>query len=172
MFKRPIAINQEIFIKPGLNLMVKTSNVGTIEYANENFIELSGYDISELIGRDINILKHPEMPNTIFDHVWENLLQKKNTKAIIKFLAKSGEYFWLQVKFDFKVDEVTRGIKNIYAYYTPVNKTQITDLINLYQKLTRIEHHSGIHTTENYFLGILEEKSMNYTEFIATYFQN
>jgi len=171
MNSKLIPIDKEIPVKTNTSIMVKTDNKGIIEYANDYFIELSGYDIGEIIGKDISIVKHPEMPDIIFDHIWERLLKKENAKAILKNITKTGEYFWLQAKFDFKVNENTREIENFYAYYSPVSKKSILELDKLYKIISKIEKHTGIDIAENYFLGHLEGKSQNYDDFIEEYYQ-
>ena len=53
---------------------------------------------------------------------------RKRVYAILKNRSKSGNFFWLQVSFDFKVNEDTREIENIYAYYTKASKTATNEL--------------------------------------------
>ena len=171
MIDKLVPIDKEITVKADASIMVKTDNKGIIEYANEYFIELSGYEIGEIIGKDISLVKHPEMPDIIFDLIWESLLKKENTKAIIKNISKTGEYFWLQAKFDFKVNENTREIENFYAYYSPVSKDSITKLNKLYQVISKIEKRAGMDIAESYFLGYLEDKSQDYNEFVEEHFQ-
>ena len=46
--------------------MSKTDKYGTIEFANDVFIEISGYEDYELIGSSHNIIRHPDMPKVVF----------------------------------------------------------------------------------------------------------
>lgn len=164
--------DQEIHVKSNLPIMVKTDSKGIIEYANEYFIELSGYDIGEIIGKDIGIIKHPNMPDTVFNHIWENLLKKRNTKAIIKNISKNGNSFWLQAKFDFKVNQDTREIENFYAYYSPISEKSRIDLGKLYGVISKIEEHTDTDIAETYFSGYLEENSFDYSSFVDNYYQH
>ncbi len=165
------SIDEEIHVKSDLPIMVKTDSKGIIEYANEYFITLSGYDIGEIIGKDIGILKHPNMPDTVFNHIWENLLKKRNTKAIIKNISKNGSYFWLQAKFDFKVNQNTREIESFYAYYSPVSEKARVDLGKLYDIISKIEKHTDTDIAESYFAGYLEENSQDYSSFVDSFYQ-
>ena len=167
----PTPQNQEIHILSDDPIMVKTDRMGTIEYVNLEYASLSEYEVEEIIGYDVSVLMHPDMPITVFDHIWESLFQKKRTYAILKNISKSGKFFWLQVNFDFRVNEETREIENIYAYYSKTSVKAKQELDILYKKIKNIETHSGIEVAENYLNGYLDEKSIDYNEFIESYIQ-
>ena len=151
------------------SILVKTDRTGCIEYVNIEYVNLSEYEIDEIIGKDINVLAHPDMPTIIFDHIWASLFQKKRTHAIIKNISKSGKFFWLQVNFDFKVNEETREIEYIYAYYSKASQTAIKELDILYKKVRSIEDRAGVEIAENYLNGFLDEKGIEYNNFIGQY---
>ncbi len=74
-------------------ILSTTDKNGIITYANEKFCEISGYSIDELIGRDHNILRHPDMPKEVFKELWETI-QKGNTwQGIVKNRAKDGHTY-------------------------------------------------------------------------------
>lgn len=171
MLEKPEPLDVEINVPNGIPIMVKTDHTGTIEYANLTYADISGYAIEEIIGQDVSVLCHPDMPTTIYDHIWESLFKKKRTYAILKNISKSGKYFWLQVKFDFRVNENTREIENIYAYYSKVSNTVKNEIATLYEKIKIIEKHSGVDVAENYLQGFLDEKSLTYNEYIEKYIQ-
>ena len=66
---------------------------GTITYVNDAFIEISGYSRKELIGRNHNILRHPDMKKEVFRGLWKTLLSKKKWQGIIKNKAKDGSTY-------------------------------------------------------------------------------
>lgn len=47
-------------------LVSKTNPKGKITYCNQAFIEVSGFSESELLGKPHSIVRHPDMPRTIF----------------------------------------------------------------------------------------------------------
>ena len=167
----PTPVNQEIHVLSDDPIMVKTDRTGTIEYVNLEYASLSEYEVEEIIGHDVSVLMHPDVPTTVFNHIWGNLFQKKRTYAILKNISKSGKFFWLQVNFDFRVNEETREIENIYAYYSKASLKAKQELDVLYKKIQTIETHSGIDVAENYLSGYLDEKSLEYNEFIESYIQ-
>lgn len=46
-------------------IVTKTNLKGVITYANDAFIEISGFERDELIGASQNILRHPDVPPCI-----------------------------------------------------------------------------------------------------------
>ena len=164
--------NKEIIVHTNDQIMVKTDRFGIIEYVNFKYADISEYNIEEIIGKDISFLSHPDMPSIVFDSIWESLFQKKRAYAILKNISKTGAYYWLQVNFDFKVNENTREIENIYAYYSKASKAATNELDVLYKKIKNIEIHAGIDVAENYLKGFLDEKSTDYNSFIENYIQH
>jgi len=47
-------------------IISRTDLNGNITHANEIFCEISGYTIEELINKPHNILRHPDMPKSVF----------------------------------------------------------------------------------------------------------
>ena len=46
-------------------IVSKTDLKGIITYANDTFCEVSGFSRNELIGRNHNIVRHPDVPHGI-----------------------------------------------------------------------------------------------------------
>ena len=54
-------------------IVTKTDEVGKITYANPVFIALSGYSEAELLGSQHNIVRHPDMPRSVFHLLWSTI---------------------------------------------------------------------------------------------------
>ncbi|WP_394777045.1 PAS domain-containing protein [Flavobacterium sp.] len=147
-------------------IMSKTNAFGIIEYANEVFVDVSGYEDYELMGQPHNIIRHPDMPRVIFKVLWENLKNGKNFHAIVKNLAKSGRYYWVITDFEISRDE-NDVIVNYFGRRQAVPQEVIALHIEpLYKKLLQIEGASGMEFSEKYLIGFLEEKKKSYVEYI------
>ena len=74
---RPNPINEEVtFEDVGVSnkpIIRKTDLKGIITYVNTPFCKLSGYSKKELIGKPHNIIKHPDMPKSIFKQMWNTI---------------------------------------------------------------------------------------------------
>lgn len=76
------------------NSIVSISDVtGKIIYVNENFCQVSGYSAEEVMGKQHNILRHPDMPDTLFKEMWSTIRAKKIWKGVLKNRKKNGDYY-------------------------------------------------------------------------------
>lgn len=82
-------------IPPGVTLVSKTDLKGRITYANEAFVEVSGYALDELLNQSHNIVRHPDMPPAAFADMWRTLQQGKPWRGIVKNRCKDGGYYWV-----------------------------------------------------------------------------
>ena len=64
-------------------LVSKTDLKGRITYGNRIFIEFSGYSEAELLGKQHNIVRHPDMPRGVFKFLWDTIQQKRECFAYV-----------------------------------------------------------------------------------------
>jgi len=72
----------------------KTDLKGIITYVNIPFCKLAGYEKNELVGKPHNIVRHPDMPKSIFKELWETIEKNQKWRGFIKNLRKDGKYYW------------------------------------------------------------------------------
>ncbi len=77
------------------NIISKTDVNGIITYVNEEFCKISGYSKEELVGKNHNIVRHPDVPKEHFKKFWERILAKKIWKGTVKNRAKDGSTFYV-----------------------------------------------------------------------------
>jgi PAS domain S-box-containing protein len=77
------------------NIVSKTDINGIITFANEEFCKISKYSQDELIGKNHNIVRHPDVPPEAFKKLWDTILAKKTYKATVKNMAKDGSTFYV-----------------------------------------------------------------------------
>jgi len=165
MITKPEPIDSEIHVLSGKTPMVKTDVDAIMEYANDYFLDLSEYQAGDLMGESFFLLTHPDMPRTIIDLAMKQVKDKNTVSTIVKFISKTGKFFWLQIRLDFKVDEITREVKNIYYYGTQAPITSTMELSKLYDKLSKIEKESSLEYSEKYFNNYLENLDLDYNTF-------
>jgi len=78
------------------SIVSKTDTKGIITFVNDRFCEISGYSRKELIGKPHNIVRHPDMPASIFKEIWETISSKKRWNGKVKNLKKDGSYYWVE----------------------------------------------------------------------------
>ena len=170
LFKQPTIIDKEVVWDKSRVIMSKTDHRGIIEYANEVFVDVCGYEDYELMGQPHSIIRHPDMPKVLFKVLWENLKLGGNFHAVVKNLAKSGRYYWVITDFESTKNE-DGEITHYFGRRRAVPQEIITNYIEpLYKKLLQIEKTSGVEYSEKYLIGFLEEKNRSYVEYINDLF--
>ena len=86
---------QQVNIAPGITLVSKTDLKGIITYANEAFIEVSGFALEALQGHSHNIVRHPDMPPAVFEDMWKVLHSGKPWQGLVKNRCKNGDFYWV-----------------------------------------------------------------------------
>ena len=77
------------------NIISKTDVNGIITFVNDEFCKISGYSKEELIGKNHNIVRHPDVPSSVFKSLWKAIKSKKIYKATVKNRAKDGKTFYV-----------------------------------------------------------------------------
>ncbi len=170
-FKKPIILDKEIILDPTKEIMSKTDAEGIFEFVNEYFVEVSGYEEYELLGKSMHCTQHPDMPDVIFKMLWEKLLQKQNFKILVKNLAKDGKYYWAISDYAFKDDE-NGNLIAIYNRRKIATREAIAYFDKLYAKLKDIEKESGFIYSEKYLEGHLEEQGKTIEEILSNFQPN
>ncbi len=166
--KRPEPINQEIILDPEKTILSKTDKKGIILYANDYFVDICGYSVGELMGQPHNIIRHPDMPKVVFELLWRRILDKKNIHAVVKNLAKNGRYYWVVTDFTVDTNPTTGNIVGLYAHRKAAPRHIIDQVEKVYQNLLDIEKNAGFAASLRYFVGLLEEKGMDYDQWVAS----
>ena len=68
---------------------------GRIIDASEAFCNISGYTKDELIGKNHNIIRHPDMPKSAFKELWDTIQSGRAWKGKVKNLKKDGGFYWV-----------------------------------------------------------------------------
>jgi aerotaxis receptor len=76
-------------------IVSRTDLKGVITYANETFLEISGYSKEELIGQNHSIVRHPDMPKSVFEDLWNTINQEKQWNGNVKNLRKDKGFYWV-----------------------------------------------------------------------------
>ncbi len=156
--QKPNPIDEEIKLDPKRYIVSETDAKGKITYANDYFMEVSGYTQEELIGQPHSIVRHPDMPKVVFKLLWETLKKGKNINAVVKNLAKDGRYYWIFTEFEIRRDTDTGEIIGYHASRKTISKHVIEIIAELYKELLAIEKSEGVDASEKYLIAFLKEK--------------
>ncbi len=69
-------------------ILSRTDKDGNITYANDKFLEITGYSLDELLGKNHNILKADDTDEKLYKNLWATITKGKIWQGIIKNRAK------------------------------------------------------------------------------------
>lgn len=163
---------QEVYFDKNDLIVSKTDLKGHITYANHTFLEIAGYDESEVIGKPHNVIRHDNMPRGIFDLFWSTIANGEEIFAYVVNSTKNGDHYWV-------IAHVTPSYQNgsVSGYHSTrrvPNPRTIKEVIEpLYTELNNIEAAStnrkeGTQKSAARLEEILTEKGLSYGEFAAS----
>ncbi|MCL4470877.1 MAG: methyl-accepting chemotaxis protein [Gammaproteobacteria bacterium] len=115
------------------SIVTKTDLKGIITYANDGFVEMSGFAREELIGKSHNVVRHPDMPPAAFADLWETVKRGEPWRGIVKNRCKNGDHYWVDA---FVVPIRKKGqVTGFMSVRTPPSRDQIAAAEQLYSKL-------------------------------------
>ena len=125
------ASNVEVPFPEGRLIVSRTDLAGILTHANDAFVELSGWERDDLIGKPHHILRHPDMPKAAFKDLWDTVEAGKKWHGYVKNLRKDGSHYWVYAT---AVPNIRQGK---IAGYTSVrrkpSRTRIEELIPVYR---------------------------------------
>jgi PAS domain S-box-containing protein len=153
-------------------IVSKTDLKGRITYANDVFIRMAKYSWKELMGAPHSLIRHPEMPRSVFKLLWDTLQSRQEIFAYVVNLAKDGSHYWVFAHVTPTFDE--RG--NIVGYHSNRRKpdaAQIERIKPIYKALCAEEaRHAnakdGMHASFEAIVGLLKQQGVGYDEFVLS----
>jgi len=163
---------KEIFFDRDDLIVSKTDLKGRLTYTNHTFLDMAGYDESEVIGQPHNVIRNPNMPRAVFELLWKTIAKGEELFAYVVNSTKNGDHYWV-------IAHVTPSKEDgeIVGYHSTrrvPNPQTIKNVIEpLYDQLKSIEDSNqnkkdGIQESLNTLMGILSDKGVSYNEFIAS----
>ena len=87
---------REVSFPPNTYLVSRTDLKGTITYANDAFVDISGFSREEMIGKSHNIVRHPDMPEAAFKDLWGTVKSGLPWRGMVKNRCKNGDFYWVE----------------------------------------------------------------------------
>lgn len=157
-------------MRPEHFIVSKTDERGRIAYANPTFIEFSGYSESELLGKQHNIVRHPDMPRGIFQFLWNTIGSGKECRAYVKNMARNGDHYWVFATVTPDFDPSGR-ITGYFSVRRAPDRRIIERIEPVYRQMCRIETETGpkgaCEASIRRFTELLKSKGMTYEQFLV-----
>ncbi len=76
-------------------LVSETDSKGIITFANEDFCQIAGYTLDELLGKPHSCVRHQDMPKVAFKALWDTVQRGDVWTGFVKNATRSGGYYWV-----------------------------------------------------------------------------
>ncbi|QOP42381.1 diguanylate cyclase [Sulfurimonas marina] len=121
-------INQYLNILDKYVITSSTDLHGEISDVSEAFCKISGYSKEELIGQSHNIVRHPDMPSSIYKEVWKSLERGRTWQGEIKNRKKDGSAYWVDTNITPVYDEEGKKVGYTAVRQDITNKKRIEEI--------------------------------------------
>ena len=88
--------NIEHTMKDGEILVSKTNLRGIVTEANQAFMDIAMMDENDLVGKNHNVVRHPDMPPEAFEDLWNTVKQGRPWLGYVKNRCKNGDFYWVE----------------------------------------------------------------------------
>lgn len=154
-------------------IVSKTDLKGRITYCNDICRDIAGFKRDELIGQPHSILRHPDMPRTVFKLLWDAIMAQREIFAYVVNRTKCGDHYWVFAHVTPSLNE--RGEPVGYHSNRRVPNRQVLEsvIIPTYRTLREIEQKpsnrkQGLEDGVAALTGILKNKRVSYDEFVLS----
>lgn len=135
---RPLTGVERTFSPDDL-VVTKTDPNGKIVYANDIFINISGYPENELLGRPHSVIRHPDMPRAIFQLLWDRVRSGREIFAYVQNRCENGDHYWVLAHVTPNFDQ-SGGIVGYHSSRRVARREALDLLRPVYQRLRSLEN--------------------------------
>jgi PAS domain S-box-containing protein len=135
-------------------LVSKADKRGKITYVNKKFEEVSGWELSECLGKDHNIVESGFHDKKFWSNMYKTVKKGEIWNQLVINKNKEGELYWVDtyIKAEFDSDtnklkgytSIRQDVTDIYKNFNELNKKNT--YLEHAAKILRHDMHSGINT--------------------------
>lgn len=142
-----------------------TDKNGVIKYVSEAFCKISGYKKEELIGKKHNIVRHPDMKQSVYEELWTTISSGKSWRGEIKNRKKDGGHYWVNAYIEpiFNWDGEIIGYQ---AIRQDITDKKTIELMSITDELSGLFNRRHFNTELPFALKKLEEKGGSFGFFV------
>lgn len=167
-----VPTNREVRFRDDEIIVSKTDPKGRITYVNRTFMTIAGYAEHELLGQPHNIIRHPDMPRSVFRYLWDTILAGREVFAYVKNMTRTGDHYWVFAHVTPTIGD-DGAIVGFHSNRRTADRTAIAQIEPLYAELLAAE--SGHSNPKDaaaagiaFLTGTLNAAGKGYDEFVFT----
>ena len=130
-----IPIDKEYFLD-GSAMINEINLKGIITFANRKFCEVSGYELSEIVGKNYMMLRHPDMPEAITEKMRQALQGSQSWSGIVKNIRKDGSFYWSEAE-AIAIYDADEKVKGYIEAKRTASRKNIQEAEELYEKMLK-----------------------------------
>lgn len=138
-------------------IVSKTDTTGRITYVNRCFMRIANYSEDEVLNKQHNIVRHPDMPRGAFKLLWDTLAEDREFFGYVKNLTSEGHYYWVFANITQDMD--ARG--KVVGYFSVRRKPRpdaLAVIQPLYQEMLALERREGPARGPDASVALLKDK--------------
>lgn len=153
-------------------IVSKTDLKGKLTYCNDVFLRIAGYSERDCLGQPHAMIRHPEMPRSVFALLWKTIEAGGEIFAYVKNRCKNGDHYWVIAHVTPSRNEAGKIIGYHSNRRVPDRKILEGTIIPLYKDLYEEEQRhanrkEGMAAASAQISAMLAERNMPYDEFVA-----
>lgn len=169
LYGNPEVTGVERTFDPDEIIVSKTDLTGKITYGNRTFYRLASLEEKDCLNMQHNLIRHPDMPRTVFDLLWKTIQGGDEIFAYVVNRSKNGDHYWVFAH----VTPSRDSGGDIVGYHSnrrvPNRKVVDEHIIPLYRQLLSIEKGAaspsdGLNKATKVVTDLLAEKKMSFNE--------
>lgn len=128
--------------RPDQVIVSKTDRQGRLTYVNPVFVEISGYVEADLLGQPHNVIRHPDMPRSVFKLLWDTISRGEELFAYVVNLSADGGHYWVLAHVT-PTRDADGAIVGYHSNRRTPDPTALTVVQALYRDLLAAERTAG-----------------------------
>lgn len=155
-------------------IVSKTDTSGHITYVNRAFMRISNYAERDVLGKQHNVVRHPDMPRGVYRLMWETLKAEREFFGLVKNLTADGHFYWVFA--NVTADRDARGqLVGYFSVRRHAPATAVRAATDLYGQMLKIERESSAAeapmASVQFLRRMLDERKTTYDRFVLGLYQ-
>ena len=86
---------QEKLFPSDASFLTTTNLKGSITYASPAFCDIAGFSKEQLLNKNHNMVRHPDMPSAAYQDLWKTLKIGNAWMGLVKNRCNNGDHYWV-----------------------------------------------------------------------------
>lgn len=155
-------------------IVSKTDLSGRITYVNRTFMRISNFAEREVLGKQHNVVRHPDMPRGVYRLMWDTLKAEREFFGIVKNLTSDGHFYWVFANVTADCDDDGQSV-GYFSVRRHAPASAVRAVSDLYAQMMKIEREAGPAeapaASAQFLRRLLEEQKTTYDRFVLGLYQ-